>query len=216
MSDNVIIIDVSHHQGKIDWKEVKLSGVEAVYIKCTNGSNNTDDMYRYNSSEAKKNGIKIGAYHFMLSQQNPDLQADNFISNVGAMDLIPVVDMEWDFKNNIDRWKSVTLNARIAMLGRFIRKVQNKLNTTPMIYTNRHWWAQMFGANREYNEIIFNECPLWLADYSTISDTALNCPPWPEFTLRQFSERLHVNGINTVVDGNRLKEGKTLNSLLLH
>src|SRR4051812_1263696 len=118
------IIDISHWNGTINWDKVKKDGIEAVYIKCSNGSHNTDNQYDFNNKEARRVGIKVGAYHFMLSSQNPDEQAENFLAHKGIVDLLPVLDMEWDFKNNVDQWKLVSMEDRIAMVGRFLAKVQ--------------------------------------------------------------------------------------------
>lgn len=45
-SENVTIIDVSHHQGKIDWLQVKDAGIEAVIIHCGYGQD-TDENGDY-------------------------------------------------------------------------------------------------------------------------------------------------------------------------
>lgn len=210
------IIDVSHHQQKIDWNKVKAAGVEAAYIKCSNGSHGLDDMYKYNASEARRVGILVGAYHFLLSQQNVDEQIENFLANKGANDLLPCLDVEWDFKNNVDQWKIIHPTTRITMIGKFIKRMKQSLGVLPLIYTNRFWWRAMIGNEREYEDVIFNYCPLWLADYSTIQDNVLKCPPWESFTLRQFSERGKINGIQNFVDINRLNGAKELAALKMY
>ena len=63
-------IDVSYHQGKIDWQRVKDSGVEFAILRCGIGSeydgvgeNKQDDAYwEYNASECERLGIPYGVY----------------------------------------------------------------------------------------------------------------------------------------------------------
>ena len=74
-------IDVSHHNGKINWKEVaKDSNIKFVYIKATTGSTHTDDCYAYNIKNARENGLKVGSYHFFTSYSSAHKQFENFKS----------------------------------------------------------------------------------------------------------------------------------------
>ncbi|MCB1178211.1 MAG: hypothetical protein KDK36_11570, partial [Leptospiraceae bacterium] len=41
-------IDVSHHQGKINWKKVKSSGIEFTFIKASDGLNFHDSKFLFN------------------------------------------------------------------------------------------------------------------------------------------------------------------------
>src|SRR6476660_2447595 len=57
-------IDVSHHQGEIDWPRVASDGVRFAYIKASEGGTVPDHRFRENWVEAKKAGLRRGAYHF--------------------------------------------------------------------------------------------------------------------------------------------------------
>lgn len=58
-------IDVSDHQGKINWTKVKKAGVEVAIIRAGYGKNNTDEYWKKNIEGAIKAGIKhIGVYWF--------------------------------------------------------------------------------------------------------------------------------------------------------
>lgn len=61
-------IDVSNHNGKIDWEAVKTSGlVDFALIRTGYGvssPNQKDPYFEYNYSECKRLGIPIGAYHY--------------------------------------------------------------------------------------------------------------------------------------------------------
>ena len=58
-------IDVSNHQGDIDWQAVRASNVKFAYIKATEGGDHVDQRFAQNWAGAKAAGVKHGAYHFV-------------------------------------------------------------------------------------------------------------------------------------------------------
>lgn len=94
-------IDLSHHQGNIDWSAVsRLKEGEYplgfVFIKATEGGNHKDDKYNHNIEEARSQGFVCGSYHYYNPGTSPSRQAEFFIKNVTVQkgDLPPVVDVE--------------------------------------------------------------------------------------------------------------------------
>lgn len=79
-------IDVSNHQGKINWKLVKDDRVDFAYIKATEGGDFVDNSFVFNWNEARKHNITIGAYHFFTLCKSGEEQAKNYI------DIVPVTD----------------------------------------------------------------------------------------------------------------------------
>lgn len=71
---NKIGIDVSHWQGNIDWRKVKNSGVDFAILKAGGSDNGlyTDNKFKINYEEAKKQGIPVGAYFFIGKKFNID------------------------------------------------------------------------------------------------------------------------------------------------
>jgi lysozyme len=71
-------IDVSHHNGIIDWKKVKVSGIHYAMIKATDSVNGQiwrDPMFSTNWKKAKEAEISVGAYHYFRALANtPDEQ----------------------------------------------------------------------------------------------------------------------------------------------
>jgi lysozyme len=57
-------IDVSHHQGPIDWSEVATDDIAFAYIKTTEGSDVIDYRFGENWAGAAGAGLDRGAYHF--------------------------------------------------------------------------------------------------------------------------------------------------------
>lgn len=60
-------IDVSDWQGYINYREVRDSGIEIVYMKASQGSNIRDPYFDVNYENAKANGLKVGFYHFLTA-----------------------------------------------------------------------------------------------------------------------------------------------------
>ena len=69
-------VDVSHHQGRIDWPKVAGSGVRFAYVKATEGGDFIDESFGQNWEQAKAVG---GAYHFYRQCKGGREQAENFL-----------------------------------------------------------------------------------------------------------------------------------------
>src|SRR5215813_13726549 len=78
----VIGVDVSRHQGPIDWRMLAGSGVNFAYIKATEGAAFRDSHFTTNWSEAAIAGVPRGAYHFLTQCRSGADQAQNFIATV--------------------------------------------------------------------------------------------------------------------------------------
>ena len=58
-------IDVSNHNGKVDWKSAKNAGLQFAMLRCGYGSDissQDDSQFARNVSECEKYGIPWGAY----------------------------------------------------------------------------------------------------------------------------------------------------------
>lgn len=89
-------IDVSHHQGSIDWSRVAADHVERVYIKATEGGDHVDGRFAENWAGARTAGIERGAYHFFTLCRPGAEQARHFVETVGVdPDALPAaIDLE--------------------------------------------------------------------------------------------------------------------------
>lgn len=89
-------VDVSAHQGQIDWRRVAADGIEFAYIKASEGGDFTDSRFAENWRAAGEAGLDIGAYHFFTLCRPGDEQARHFLA-VAPPDpraLAPAVDLE--------------------------------------------------------------------------------------------------------------------------
>ncbi len=92
-------VDVSHHQGSIDWRRVSADGISFAYLKATEGSTFTDPALTTNWAGARAAGLRVGGYHYFTLCSPPEPQADHFLAalrsvGAGPRSLPPVVDLE--------------------------------------------------------------------------------------------------------------------------
>lgn len=89
-------IDISHHNKTIDFNRVKVSGVDTVIIKATEGASYTDPKFLEHYNNAKDKGFNIGFYHFLYELSDPIKQAEHFWNAIKdkAYNVIPVLDAE--------------------------------------------------------------------------------------------------------------------------
>jgi lysozyme len=189
-------IDVSHHQGLIDWKKVKSSYIKArplsfVFVRATYGRWKNDKYFTYNWKATRQVGILRGAYHYYLPNQSAKAQADKFIGRVCGPDgkyqgdLPPVLDIEEsppgtnisDFHQGIQIW---------------LDEVENKTGLRPIIYSGAKFYkVRLYPAFKKY--------PLWVAHYKAASPSIPSTQTWD---LWQFTDKARINGICGPVDLN--------------
>ncbi|GAB2774934.1 hypothetical protein GCM10027020_30070 [Nocardioides salsibiostraticola] len=94
-------IDVSHHQGSIDWAAVSRDRVDFAYLKATEGRTFTDPRFAANSRAADSAGLRVGAYHYFSLCSAGGEQGQHFAATMAAqtdagvrLALPPAVDLE--------------------------------------------------------------------------------------------------------------------------
>jgi lysozyme len=89
-------IDVSSHQGTIDWRKVAADGMSFAYVKATEGADLVDPSFDRNWTGASQAGLDRGAYHFFTLCSSGLDQAENFLRTVpdDPHALPPAVDLE--------------------------------------------------------------------------------------------------------------------------
>ena len=178
-------IDVSHHQGDIDWKGVKASGVHFAYIKATEGADFTDAKFAENWKNSGEAGLVRGAYHFFTFGSPGQVQAANFIARVPAESnaLPPTIDLEFSGYNK-DRRPAPDEFQR--ELSAFWDAIFTHYHQSPVIYTTSDFQKQYLAAMPIER--------LWIREV-----LATPRQPW---TFWQFSPRGRVRGVPTFVDLN--------------
>lgn len=180
-------IDVSHHQGAIDWAVLPAQGVDFAYIKATEGGDYSDDRFALNWKSAARAGVPRGAYHFFTLCRPGADQAANFIATVpiGLM-LPPAIDLEF-LGNCRSRMPAREVPAEVRT---FVALVEARYNRRVILYLTREF-DQAFGISTHLPN------PLWLR--SLVFEPGWSRRNW---TLWQVSNFRRLRGVEGRVDWN--------------
>lgn len=191
-------IDVSWHQKSIDWEKVACDdNITFVYIKATEGSTIVDPKYHYNIEQARRNGIKVGSYHYFSTLTPVKTQFANFSKTIDAhkQDLIPVIDVE--AKGN---WSRAQLIDSVKHMARLLEK---RYHCKPMIYSTMRFYNAFLAPQ-------LNNYPLYIGRYADEKPLI----KWEgKYTIWQYSEDGIVTGINHRVDLCTFHEDKSIDDI---
>ncbi len=197
--NSVFGIDVSSHNGSIDWNAVAESGVEYVIIRCGyrgygSGVLVEDSRYRTNIKGALNAGLKVGVYFF--SQALDEIEAVEEASMVlnaisGYQITFPIfLDVEYSNTSKNGRADALSVSQRTAVCNAFCKTITNA-GYRAGIYANKDWL---------YNHIDTSQFPsstkIWLAQYAKTPNYSGRYEMW------QYSCTGSISGIKGNVDLN--------------
>jgi lysozyme len=188
---DVIGVDVSHHQGAIDWPTLARTDIAFAYIKATEGGDFRDRRFQANWEGAQKAGLLRGAYHFFTQCRSGADQATNFMAAVprerGA--LPPVVDLE-----HMGPCRSGPQRANlVGEVTTFLAMIEEHFGRRPVLYTD-----VMFDA--AYLRGHFTRETFWTR--------SIVLPPWfrtDQWLIWQYHSCGQRAGINGSVDLNAFR-----------
>ena len=192
-------IDISSHNGNINFEAVKNSGVEVVIIKATEGVDFIDRMVNQHYIGAKNAGLNIGFYHFMSEKTDPCRQAEDFYNCIKdkSYNVLPCLDIE---VNNYGRSATEITNRCLEFINRF----KELSGQDCMIYTGGY-----FGRDNLDSRI---KCyPGWIAHYGVSQPMETGFP----VVGHQYKETGRVNGVNGNVDMNNFNESILLGNAVI-
>ena len=190
--DKTYGFDISHYQNREDikWDSLSIGNktipLEFVVMRATMGNRSADKHFDEFWEKAKTHHLIRGAYHFYRADEDPVIQANNFLANVKLEDgdLPPILDIE-----KIPRRKT---NKKLAEdLKVWCKIVEKTYGEKPIIYTYYHYYKDFLKGE-------FDDYPLWLANYNDVPTPS----PDDRWDFWQFTENGIVHGINTKVDLN--------------
>ncbi|MBQ8787760.1 MAG: glycoside hydrolase family 25 protein [Oscillospiraceae bacterium] len=184
-------IDVSHHNGIIDWDKVKADGIEFAILRCGYGRKSIkqiDRQFERNYSECKRIGMPVGVYHYSYAKTAEDarLEADFMLELISGKQFEYPVIFDIEDKGQEAIGKKILTDITVA----FCEKIE-KAGYYVSIYSNPDWFVNKLELER------LKDYDKWLAHW-------VKTPKWgSEFGgLWQYSDSGKVNGIETAVDMN--------------
>lgn len=182
-------IDISEHNGSIDFTKVKKSGVEFVIIRVGwigNKENHTiDKKFEEYYNNAKANGLKVGFYVYSYVKNEIAMNsAINWVRSkiAGKIREYPIfLDVEDKQISGLSKEKQTNL------CKYFCDNFENS-----GIYANLDWFKNKLNVNELVNYKI------WLAQWTSANNHSADF----KVDLWQYSSKGKVNGINSNVDMN--------------
>lgn len=208
-------IDVSSHNGTIDFKKVREAGVRYAWIKITEGTTHQNPGFQKKFDDARDAGIIVGAYHFGRpdtyagDSRDWEKEADNFLlqlekAGLEAGDLVPMLDVENGVKTDDSYNCEWYLN--------WLYKVGCETKVKPIVYTARWaWQLYVMKAEKELQNKLASY-PLWLASYNSGVEPERTTTLWDEWDVWQWTGSGAVPGIRGDCDQNWMA-GEQLNKL---
>ncbi len=190
-------IDVSKHQGEIDWQQVAADGVEYAFIRVGlrgygTGKLVEDEYFEQNITGALSAGIKVGVYFYTQAINEEELMEEaNFVLEKIAPYRIecPVVFDVEKVSGDDGRMNSLTVEERTNLTLLFCQTIENA-GYKPMIYHNMEMGALLLDLAKLENY------DKWFAYYN-----ADFYYPY-QYEIWQYTDNGTVNGIDGPVDLN--------------
>ena len=204
-------IDLSRHNGTIDYGKLSNSGIKHVWIKVTEGTTHINPGYEEKFKGCRDHGITVGAYHFGRPDTNGGTtqdahdEAKNFLdsaSKVGIKcgDLLPVLDLEAGMKTDDQ------LNIDWALA--WLEEISCHERVRPIVYTAK-WYYDSYMKNASKHTLQqLADYPLWLASYNIGADATRKVPTWNSWEVWQWTGSGNVPGITGKCDQNWIAGGQ--------
>ncbi|AXI29434.1 hypothetical protein CIB87_10580 [Priestia megaterium] len=194
---NVLGLDVSHHNGDVEWKQVAAAGYKFVYLKLTEGKSYVDKTTYDNYIAAKNAGLRVGFYHYAHCTNDPIAEVDFFLKKLGDMkaDLPHCLDLEEN--------KGLSKTKVSAFAVKWMEYLQKKTGITPILYTG-------LSFSNSYFTSAVAKYPLWVARYAAGSkrSTGFTNPGesnvWSKWAMFQYTDSGKIKGISGNVDVNEM------------
>lgn len=193
-------IDVSGHSGTVDWQKVRAEGHHFAFVKATEGVDLKDPAFDEHWPALKRAGLLRGAYHFYVTEDDPEEMARFFIDHVELEpgDLAPVVDVEL-----LGHGTRPGLSDRLRT---FLGLLEDHYGVKPILYTGARFW-------NEHIEGDFSEHPLWVAEYEVDEPVLPN--GWDTWHLWQYEGDADVPGVEKGADLTRVNRKADLTELFV-
>lgn len=190
----VMGIDISKHNGNIDWNAVKNSGVQYVILRCgyrgsASGVLVEDQKFKSNIQGATAAGLKVGIYFFSQAVNEVEAveEASMTLSLIKNYRITYPVYIDVESANG--RADGISKAARTSVINAFCQTIRNS-GYTPGLYANKNWLTE------KINTGALGGCKIWLAQYVAAPTYGGRYEMW------QYSSRGSIAGIKGNVDLN--------------
>lgn len=190
-------VDVSSHQGVIDWNKVAAAGMDFAMVRVgyrgygAEGVLSEDTKYLANIRGAQEAGLTVGVYLFSqaLNAEEAREEADFVLEHIKGLGIDGPVVFDWERVSNASnsRTKNVSKATLTECAGIFTQTIRNA-GYEPYIY---------FSQTLAYSGIDLTQCRdcgWWLAEYNASPNFYYDYQMW------QYSDSGRVPGISGKTD----------------
>lgn len=201
-------MDVSQHNGKINFKKAKRDGIEFVFIRVgytgytkSSFSLNLDKQYKTYIKDATKAGLKVGVYWYSQSTKVSEVkkEAKALLKAIKGYSITMPVVFDYEFadtkKGRLDSAKLSKTNMTANALA-FLNTVSNA-GYDACIYASENFLGEHLYANQ-----ISSNFKVWLANYSSKTNYKGDYEFW------QHTAKGRVSGMRGNVDINFWYKGE--------
>jgi len=192
-------VDVSSHQGNVNWSGLWSSGVKWAYVKATEGTYYKNPYFAQQYNGSYNIGMIRGAYHFATPDTaTGTAQADYFVNNGGGWSrdgktLPGALDIEWNPYGAACFGK--TRSGMVTWIRDFLNRYKARTGRDAVIYTATSWWTQCIGNYSGFGAAN----PLWIARYNTTPGTLP--AGWAYQTMWQYTSSGPIVGDHNKFNG---------------
>ena len=176
----VVGLDLSAHNGAVDFDSVAAAGVDFVYLKATEGLTFTDAAFIRNFSAARRAGLAIGAYHFFR------FDADGISQARHLLDALHELRVDLPLAIDVEEWGNpaeVPTPQVVERLQTMVAELEHA-GYPVIVYTNKNGHGRFLRAL---------DVDLWICSFTS--------PPLAHpWRLWQHSHLGRVPGVNGKVD----------------
>jgi GH25 family lysozyme M1 (1,4-beta-N-acetylmuramidase) len=165
-------LDVSSHQGNVNWTTVKNNGAKFAYVKATEGTSYTNPYFSQQYVGSYNVGLIRGAYHFATPNTSGGAaQADYFAAHGGAWSadhhtLPGALDIEYNPYGAT--CYGLSQASMRSWIHAFVNEYHAKTGRWAVIYSTLDWWTSCTGNS---DTTFAQNDPLWIARYSSSAGT---------------------------------------------
>ena len=188
-TSSIVGIDVSEHQGVINWEQVKASGmVDFVLIRCGYGRDQTDQddkQWARNVSECERLGIPYGVYiySYATNTERAASEAQHVLRLIQGKNLTYPVYFDMEDVS--------TIGFNYAAIAQTFCNAISAAGYDVGVYANLYWW------NNYLTDPVFNNWDRWVAQWESST-----CDYQGEYSVWQYTSQGSVPGISGDVDMN--------------
>lgn len=195
-------IDVSYHNGTINWTKAKADGVEYAFLRAGyrgygNGSLQEDPKFKTYAAEAAAAGIQLGVYYFTEATNEKEAieEAESCLEIIKDYDITLPVALDYEYQynaaGNLVSPKAGLSKAAATANSRAFCETISAAGYTPMIYANSSDLKTLINGTE-----LSKDYMIWLANYTTKTSYSGAYDIW------QYSSKGSVSGISGNTDCN--------------